>query len=131
VISESKISGGLNALKPGWLDQADNDLIKMVEILDNMAKPDGAIDALAKQLHNLAHDLKGQAGTFGFTLLSAVAANLCHFLRKGVASLDLPVLRAHHAALKFVLSKRLEGDGGAAGKAILAKLAGLSTSGSP
>jgi hypothetical protein len=128
VTSGAKISEGLNALKPGWLTQADGDLVRMNEILDNMAKPDAEIAALSKQLHAIAHDLKGQAGTFGLALMSAVAANFCHFIRKHAASPDLSVLRAHHAALKFVLSKRLEGDGGAAGKAILAKLAGLSGS---
>jgi hypothetical protein len=101
----------------------------MGEILDTMAKADAVMDVLSKELHGVAHNLKGQAGTFGFTLLSQLAGKLCEYIRTRAAGLqagNLPVLRAYHAALKFVLSKRLEGDGGEAGRAILAKIASLS-----
>jgi hypothetical protein len=128
VTQDVNLADALNALKPAWLAQAEGDLVTMSELMDAMASASGGIEEQSKRFYNISHNMKGQAGTFGFTLLSDIAARLCHYMRQqrsGVQPEHVPVLRAHHAALKFVFSKRIEGDGGAAGRTILAKVDAL------
>ena len=118
----------LGGLKAGWLVQAEVDLTEIATVIAAMANPNAIMPALSKQLYGVAHNIKGQAGTFGYLLMSDIAGKLCVYLRErgaALAATDGPLLRAHHASLSFVLSKRLEGDGGPAGRAILEKLAGL------
>ena len=126
--ADPKIEGALEALKPGWLAQAERDLAQVDKLLESMTRAGAALPMQSKQLHGIVHNLKGQAGTFGFALLSQIAATLCQIIREHAGELVpayLPILRAHHAALKFVLLRRLEGDGGDAGLAILAKLTAI------
>jgi hypothetical protein len=89
------------------------------------AELEGPKFAAAKEdVHSLFHDLKGAGGGVGLNLLSRIGANGADFVR----SLEAPapgvarVAAAHFAAAKGVLSAGVEGDGGAAGDALIAKL---------
>ena len=66
----------------------------------------------------IAHDIKGQAGTFGYPLLSDLAARLCRLLQtdgaEGAGSLV--------AAMAEVVRDRLAGDGGERGREMVAGL---------
>lgn len=76
------------------------------------------------EVHSLFHDLKGAGGGVGLNLLSSIGALGADFVR----NLEAPapgaarVAAAHIAAAKGVLAAGIEGDGGDAGKALIAKL---------
>jgi hypothetical protein len=80
----------------------------------------------------VAHDIKGQGGSFGYHLMTAVGNQLCRFIENcstwGPAELD--AVKVHIDAMKLVIAQRMEGDGGKVGEnlvgglqAVVAKLA--------
>lgn len=64
-------------------------------------------------LFRLVHDLKGQAGTFDFNLISVIGNDLCRFIERPVAMTPrrLKVVRYHVEAMKLVADRGLTGDG--------------------
>ena len=127
----------LDALKQAWLISAVADLTALVEAIERTENGACSPADGLRQIHRLAHDLKGQAGQFGFDLLSKIAASLClciYTKECNSAAPSLAVVRAHHVALDYVLSRRKEGDWEDSGAAIMAKLnllAGRGSTGLP
>jgi HPt (histidine-containing phosphotransfer) domain-containing protein len=112
---------------------AERDLGHMVEAylawaVADLERLDAACRARAparEELYRLAHDMKGQGGTVGYPLISAIGASLCRFL-EGRPTLDraaLAVARRHVDALRTVIASRLSGDGGARGAELIQRLA--------
>ena len=81
------------------------------------------------RLHNFAHNLKGQGGSFGYLLVTRIAQSLCELVPDDIGRLPtpdaVPLIRAHLDALRLVLAERLTGQGGEAGRTLLARLAAL------
>ena len=69
------------------------------------------------RLRQLLHDLRGQAGTFGYPLVSQVGDSACKFidLSERIGSAETEVLGMHIDALKAVSQAKIKGDGGAVG----------------
>lgn len=118
----------LEELKQIWLDQAHEDTEKVTAMIAAYEQAPAEHPQFPQELYRLFHDLQGQAGLFGYALLATLGGRLCRYWRgvKGqIGPEELPVVRAHLVALRFVLERKLEGSGGQAGQAILAKLDGL------
>ncbi|PHS28145.1 MAG: hypothetical protein COA84_02540 [Robiginitomaculum sp.] len=75
----------------------------------------------------IAHDLKGQGSTFGYTLVTDIAEHLCTLSRpqNNPDRNAMPVIQACAQALYDVLAGRIEGDGGDMGQRLRREL-GLS-----
>jgi chemotaxis protein histidine kinase CheA len=84
-----------------------------------------SIDAL----FTIAHDIRGEGGTFGFPLATAIAGNLCAILedREQVDEALLEAIRVHIDSLKLVVFQPIKGDGGAQGTELLAGLQKVSS----
>ena len=84
------------------------------------ARP-GAMRRIAK----IAHDMKGQGGSFGYPIMTEIAASLVAFCRNtnNPSNEQLVVLEAHADAMRAALTADLRGDIGPEGKALLASLA--------
>jgi len=65
-----------------------------------------------------AHNIKGQAGTFGYPLVGRIAGSLCAYLRRAESAADLNILAAHVEALRAILANGVSGDGGPLGREI-------------
>lgn len=87
-----------------------------------------ARDSIAA-LFDIAHDIRGEGGSFGFPLVTAIAENLCRVLEdKSQASESLrAAIRVHIGALKLVLSEPIKGDGGERGAELLDGLQEISS----
>ena len=73
-----------------------------------------------QEIYQVAHDLRGQAGTFDYPLITRVGSSLCS-CTDSLGSCDkrrLEVIRLHIDAIKAVHSASLKGDGGPVGQAI-------------
>ena len=115
----------------------DEDLMeKAMAVLDDMAEdyPDwvsGLIQQLAdvhrrcvdtpeqrfqhfEQLHAIAHDMRGQGGTFGYPLMSNFADGLYDFtgVSTGTSDKNVEIIKAHVDAMRLVIKDRISGDGG-------------------
>jgi hypothetical protein len=60
----------------GWMEEA----VRTLSTARNTIRDMGAGDGRAAALHRAAHDIRGQATTFGFPLASRVGASLCLLL---------------------------------------------------
>jgi hypothetical protein len=76
--------------------------------------------AIAKEIFEVVHDLRGQAGTFDYPLITRVGTSLCRFTENLTACDErcYEVIRVHIEAMDAVLRNALRGDGGALGEAI-------------
>jgi chemotaxis protein histidine kinase CheA len=128
-----KVSGG-GAISEAMLKKANQVIEEMtasfvavlrVEIdkmaaLSEDAKTAADKSALVEQIFEVSHDLRGQASTFDFPLVTRIGSSLCRF----VEAADLSdtraqeVIDAHINSMKLVVVQDLRGDGGAAGQKI-------------
>ena len=101
---------------PNW---ASKDVDKLDALLAQVASGD-ADPAMIKDVYKLAHDMRGQGGSFGYPVVTGVAGSFCKF----VNSLDeidqgaIEILQAHVKALRAVLQNKIAGDGGPVGAKI-------------
>ncbi len=72
-------------------------------------------------LFRLVHDLKGQAGTFDYMLITVIGNDLCRFIERPIAMTPrcLKVMGFYVDAMKRVADKRLTGDGGGQGLSMI------------
>jgi hypothetical protein len=76
--------------------------------------------ATAKRIFEIVHDLRGQAGTFDYPLITRIGSSLCRFT-ENLTECDArcyEVIRVHIEAMDAVLHNALHGDGGPLGEAI-------------
>lgn len=76
------------------------------------------------QLRVLLHDLRGQAGTFGYPLVSQVGDSACKFidLSSEIGATEVEVLNMHVDALKAISQAKIKGDGGPIGAELMGGL---------
>lgn len=92
--------------------------LKEVKAADDRGK--AAIDKLSRPIM----ELKASGGMFRYQMVSDVADIALNFLET-VTELDddcFEIVEAHHNALQAIVSKRLQGPGGAQGRALAGEL---------
>jgi len=122
-ISQEMLDRAHHALE-GLSEQFDDLMTSAVERLSDLHR-NGVDDParrseLVREIFEVAHDLRGQAGTFGYALISRVGTSLCHFT-DGIEHFDdrdFEVIRIHIDAMQAVIANALRGDGGAMGEEI-------------
>lgn len=69
------------------------------------------------KLLQVANDIRGQGGTFGFPLVTLVADSLVKFLdpRENLLPVEPMIVRLHIQALERLMRDKVTGDGGATG----------------
>jgi hypothetical protein len=74
-----------------------------------------------KVMRSTLHDLRGQAGTFGYPLVSQVGDSACKFidLSEGINETEVSVLSMHIDALKAISAAKMKGDGGPIGHELM------------
>ncbi|MCF8473610.1 MAG: hypothetical protein K9G26_02855 [Emcibacter sp.] len=70
-----------------------------------------------EQLHAIAHDMRGQGGTFGYPLISHFSDGLYDFTGVSTSTSDknVEIIKAHIDAMRIVIKERISGDGGEIG----------------
>lgn len=104
-------------------------LHQLGELAGDGAGPDHDAEAAAEKAYGILHDLKGSGVLFGYDLMTHIADSGCALVR-GQSAIDparREALRQHVDAMKLVMARRIAGNGGDAGRRLLAKLAGLRT----
>lgn len=76
------------------------------------------------RMRRLLHDLRGQAGTFGYPLVSQVGDSACKFidLSEDIGDTEVEVLGMHIDALKAICQAKIKGDGGPVGRELMSGL---------
>ncbi len=120
----ARAEAALARLASDYLSWAEADCAALRACLAEIAAhPADAADGLWR-LFRIAHDMKGQAGTFNFPLITDVAGRLCRTIEAAPEpdAAGLARLGAHIEALAEIILDRLGGDGGDRGRKILARL---------
>ncbi len=78
-------------------------------------------------IYSVCHNIKGQGGSFGYDLITHVGKSLCDYIHDAGSASErkLKVVEAHLTALKFIIDRDIQGDGGQVGKQLQAKLSSL------
>lgn len=101
------------ALTDSYIFSAEKDAEDMKAVFLGIARKRNWRCEDMQRLYLLSHDMKGQAGTYGYHLLSKVCDKLCRFLEQGaeiksqISDLDLQVMDVHIRAIEFVLKNHL------------------------
>jgi hypothetical protein len=87
----------------------------------------GAVEA--RRLFDFAHALRGEGGTYGYPLVSAIGNTLARFLdaRPALAAADMEIVESHVNALRAVAGRNVKGDGGEIGAQLVEGLAAMVT----
>ncbi|MEP3246798.1 MAG: hypothetical protein ABJN40_00215 [Sneathiella sp.] len=107
---------------PDWVQETLNKLTALVEVCVNF--PDKRLTSY-KKIQEIAHEMKGQGGTFGYPLVSTFGDSLYDFtgVNAGVSDDHVQIIKAHTDAMKATISGRIQGDGGQVGIELKAMLA--------
>jgi len=121
-------------MKDDYLTWAEDDITRLQKAAAEL-KEVGAADpasvsseVVAKTFHNIyeiSHDMRGQGGSFGYPLMTAVCDRMCNFLEKVMDSpklTQMPVLSVCIDTMSLIISQRLDGDGGVMGNNLLRAL---------
>lgn len=122
----ARAEAAIAELKESYRVQLAEDIAGLEAAYRDLDKPEGAMAAL-EALASLAHNIKGQGGSFGYDLATEIGGSLSDYLR----GLDLVSMRAkriihlHIRMLMLVHEQALTDDGGSRGANLRAKLARL------
>ena len=118
----------LGTLKCEYLERARADLTKLDQAIAEAGTADGEARREAlEEAYRIAHTLKGQGATFGYDLMTGIAASLCGYLHstEDLVGVQHRVVEIHAEAMRLVVGDALVGDGGAAGQALLQGLTAM------
>lgn len=110
-----------------YLDRSRDDLASLRAVFERgMGDCADRSDAL-RSMFALAHNMRGQGGSFGYHMVTDIASSLCDLLRDRTDLTDaaMKIVKLHIDALGIVFEHDLKGDGGAQGRKLLERLSGL------
>ncbi|MEK9722618.1 MAG: Hpt domain-containing protein [Rhodospirillaceae bacterium] len=128
--------GGPGAVDAAALEAAENAIASMGDqylewVQDDLTKIDAAFKVLKAtggggkeildDVFQVSHDMKGQGGSFGYDLITAIGNQLCRMIERmeHVDHAEIDAIRAHIDAMKLVIAQKMKGNGGQAGDQIL------------
>lgn len=122
-ISDSR--QGIDKLKDTYLHWTRTQLKKLHTHLQLLERQDlNRPDSLVTEIFDLAHNIKGLGGSFGYYLMTDIASSLCEYVRyvDKVSDVHTHIIVAHVLAMDVVISREIEGSGGDEGNEIIARL---------
>lgn len=108
-------------LADDYLDWVREDFVRLEAAYEKLKAHDGDDKDNLEAMFQIAHDMKGQGGSFGYDLMTAIGDHLCRLLEtldKGGAR-ELTMIRVHIDAMRVVITKELKDDGGDEGRQLL------------
>lgn len=115
----AKAEAVIASLADDYLDWVREDLVRLEAAYDKLAAGGGKAEL--EGLFQIAHDMKGQGGSFGYDLMTAIGDHLCRLVEKfdKVGAREQQMVRVHIDAMRVVITKELKGDGGEEGRKLL------------
>lgn len=93
-------------------------------LISNLAEKHGrCVDTPEKrreffeEINRIAHDMRGQGGTFGYPLITDFADSLESFtmIKTGITDNMVELVKAHVDSMRIVIKNRIKGEGGEKG----------------
>lgn len=117
------------AMADDFVVWAMEDVARMRQIIADCVAGELKVAEERENFYDISHNVKGQGSTFGYTLLTSVADNLCNFLdrQNTLTKEHLPVMAAHTEALGAILRFNVKGSDNPTGREIVRSLHELIT----
>ena len=112
-------------LSDSYLDWVQEDLKKISAAFEELKAGRGVQKDVLQNIFRVAHDMKGQGGSFGYNLMTSVGNELCRMIEKMPSPLTqahISAIGVHIDSMKLIIAQRLKGDAGKTGEAMLAGL---------
>lgn len=108
-------------LTDSYLEWVQEDLNKIQAAYEAMAAAGAKTKADLDKVFHVAHDIKGQGGSFGYNLMTVVGNQLCRFLEKkeSLTPSEIQAVKVHIDTMKLIIAQKMTGDGGAEGTKLL------------
>ena len=97
------------------------DLVKLEAAFKELKEGKSDQKALLSAVFHIAHDMKGQGGSFGYELMTAAGDKLCRLTEKldTPSPRDIEKIRIYVDAMQIIISHKLKGDGGKEGQQLM------------
>tara|TARA_R110002110_G_scaffold90632_12_gene235600 strand:+ start:1836 stop:2339 length:504 start_codon:yes stop_codon:yes gene_type:complete len=114
----------ISDMQGSYLEWVQNDLKNLEAAISTAMADSGPLEPHFEKIFSISHDIKGQGGSFGYQMMTNIGNQLCRFIEAMGAptKADLHIVRLHFDAMKLVIAKRMEGDGGKTGEELVAGL---------
>ena len=127
VLPDDVLANAEQALKreaDGFLDWAKGYLDKLSRQVVEAKQVSGERGPQFEEINLIAHELRGQGGTFGYPLITVFGKSLYEVTKPPCRQDDasLEIVKAHIDTMRAVLRDKVEGDGGEIGQMLFKAL---------
>jgi hypothetical protein len=118
--AEQVISG----MTDSYLEWVVDDLKKIEQAYSALESASGDKKAEMNGVFQVSYDIKGQGGSFGYDLMTAIGNELCRLIEKAdkIGAGEVTAVKLHIDAMKLVIAEDLKGTGGTEGEKMLSGL---------
>lgn len=108
-------------MQDSYLEWVEEDLKKITACYVAAQQETGSRKQVFKDIFSVAHDIKGQGGSFDYPLMTIIGNLLCRFLERlekedvEPKESHMAVVKVHIDALRLVIAQRMSGEGGKVG----------------
>ena len=114
----------ISDMKGSYIEWVAQDFKKVEAAYADLIAGSGDRKEHLDKIFAVSHDIKGQGGSFGYDLVTQIGNHLCRLIERfgedNPDEVENDAIKIHIDAMKLVIGQDLSGDGGEAGKAILA-----------
>ncbi len=113
----------IDSLRGEFEEIAKVEVVKLVSAANALvAQPNDL--AKRDEVYKIAHELRGQGGSYGYPLVTRFGDQLCRYLdaAAGLDARSLVIVKATADAIAVVINSKVAGDGGDTGRALVAML---------
>jgi len=132
-------TGGPGAVDLEALERAEQVIVGMTDsylewVIEDLKKIDAAYQKLAAAsgdrkeemdgVFQISHDIKGQGGSFGYDMMTAIGNELCRLIERAnkIGPDEVQAVKIHIDSMKLVIADDMKGHGGKAGEEMIAGL---------
>lgn len=119
-------------MEEDYLRQAHKDIGRADRALAKVRQASGpALGEALDEVLWVAHEMRGQAGTFGYGLVTTIGTEICRYIEGAETpeAVRQDVLAVYVDAIRAVIAGRVLGDGGEIGEQILTSMYAMADKG--
>ena len=116
-----KAEKAVASLADSYLDSVAEDIRKIDKAFEKLEAATGDRKEELMGVFQEALNLKGQGGSFGYDMMTAIGNELCRFIEKldKAGPEEVEAIKLHIDSMKLVIGMDMKGDGGEPGKKML------------
>lgn len=113
----AEIESVMDEFKEKYVSQLEDDVSDLEAYFQVMSRG-GTFDP--KQFWSMVHDIRGEAGSLGYPLISEIGTSLCELLAgaEDFSDRDLQAVELHLSAMRTIVTRNIVGDGGSVGRQV-------------